>query len=140
MEKNKDKELDIFIKRIVKEIGSEEPSIDFTDSVLSKIRSVDEKSTVVYQPLISKSTWWILAAAVTTVLLYAFFGNPDIENNWFGIFRLKELSAFNLFGKIPDLSVSDTFVYGFLVLALFTGVQVFLLKQHFDKRYTLNKF
>ena len=138
MEENKEKELDVFVKKVVDEIGLEEPSIDFTKSVLSKIRTETHKSAISFKPLISRSIWWVLTTIVFGIFMYVIFGNTSTEINWPAFAILNKLAAFNLSVNIPYQSVSDVYVYGFLGLAFFMGIQVFVLKHHFDKRYSMN--
>ncbi len=138
MEENKEKELDIFVKRVVDEIGLEQPSIDFTKSVLSKIQSETKKSAISYKPLISKSAWVVLATIVFGIFLYVIFGNPRMEINSPAFSVLNKLAAFDFSVEIPYRSVSNIYVYGFLGLTFFMGIQIFVLKHHFDKRYSLN--
>lgn len=137
MEENKERELDIFVKRVVHEIGLEQPSIDFTESVLSKIQVQTQKSAISYKPLISKSAWWVLATIFFGICIYVIFGNPPMEIAWPAFSGLNKLTAFNLSVKIPFQSVSNAYVYGFLGLTFFMGIQVFVLKHRFDKRYRL---
>ena len=71
MEENK--ELDDFIRRSIKAAGLEKPSVDFTDSVLSKIKLANEQESVmVTKPLFSKTTWFLILAAVVAVFSYVF--------------------------------------------------------------------
>lgn len=138
MEDNKNKELDAFIRKVVKEVGFEKPAEDFTLSILSKIELIAKKNSVRYTPIISKSTWVGIALLVIIVFAYVIFTNSTAETaGWLNILNLNKLTAFNASLKMPELFISNTYVYGFIGLAFFVGIQVFLLKRHFEKRYTL---
>ena len=83
MEDNREKQLDDFIRKVVNHAGLESPANDFTQNILSKIIAETNKSTAtVYQPLISRTGWLILA--IFTIILFAFviFGNLDLHIGW----------------------------------------------------------
>lgn len=138
MEDNKNKELDAFISKVVKEAGFEKPAKDFTVSILSKIELIAKKNSVQYAPIISKSTWVGIVFLVIVVFAYVIFTKSATETvGWLNILNLNKLAAFNTSLKIPELLISNTYVYGCIGLAFFVGIQVFLLKRHFEKWYTL---
>lgn len=139
MEDNKNKKLDAFISKVVKEVGVEKPAEDFTMSVLSKIELIAKKNSVQYAPIISKSTWLGIVFLVLIVFAYVIFTNSAIETaGWLNILKLNKFTAFNASLKMPELFISNVYVYGCVGLAFFVGIQVFLLKRHFEKRYTLD--
>lgn len=137
MEENK--KLDDFIKKSIQEVGLEKPSLDFTDLVLSKIAAESEISPVFhYQPILSKSTWFIILGTVASIFGFVFFGNPDLENTMFSFLQLNKMTAFNILGEIPSPEVSNTFIYSFLIFAIFVIVQVFMIKQRLDRQYDMS--
>lgn len=135
MEENK--ELNEFIKKSVKELGFEQPPANFTDKVLSKIKaSAEQLSPMVYQPVLSKRAWAGILIMVALVFSYLIFLDPELEAGWLS--RLNTLTAFDWSGSLPDIAVSNTFVYGLLIGAFFVVVQVFMIKHFFDRRYQLS--
>ncbi len=139
MEDNKNKELDAFIHKVVKEVGFEKPAEGFTVSVLSKIELIAKKNSVEYTPIISKFTWVGIVFLVITVFTYVILTNSAIETaGWLNILKLNKLTAFNTSLKMPKLFISNAYMYGCMGLAFFVGIQVFFLKHHFEKRYTLD--
>ncbi|MGB5358391.1 hypothetical protein [Eudoraea sp.] len=139
MEDNKDKQLDDFIKKIVKSAGIETPSDGFTQNIMSKIVAQEEKiTTIEYKPLISKTSWFVLAAFAVFLFTFIIFGNIDLNISWLpGIDQL----APNKVGFLDFLSqihLPSTLVYGLSGLALFIYVQIFFLKKHLENRYTLS--
>lgn len=136
MEENK--KLDDFIKASIKDIGLEKPSVDFTELVLSKIEADTQMNAVrVYKPLFSKMAWFVLVTVVASIFGYAIFSSPEVESSWFTLSQIDKLITSNLTAKISVLAVSNTYVYGFLMVTLFLCVHVILLKQRFDKQYRL---
>ncbi|MGB5227420.1 MAG: hypothetical protein WBN55_04105 [Eudoraea sp.] len=139
MEDNRDKQLDDFIKKIVKSAGIETPSDGFTQNIMSKIVAQEEKiTTIEYKPLISKTSWFVLAAFAVFLFTFIIFGNIDLNISWLpGIDQL----APNKVGFLDFLSqihLPSTLVYGLSGLALFIYVQIFFLKKHLENRYTLS--
>ena len=133
METNSDKKFDAFLKKAVKETGLDSPSENFTAILLSKI---DEQT--VYSPLISKSIWGVLAICVLSIFTFIVLTGQSSEVSWFYSLNWEGLAAIDLLNKFPTFDVSNTVVYGFVILAFFIGIQVVLLKHHFDKRYAIN--
>ena len=78
------KELDAFAKKYVKEISTEQPSLDFTASLMKKITLEKNLEVFKAKSLISKKGWMLIAASilalifisVSNITLYAvlFFG------------------------------------------------------------------
>lgn len=135
MEENKEKELDALLKKSIKEIGLEEPPKDFTASILSKIEEQsDDSRFYVYKPLISTSGWVFMGMGVIVTFAYLVLGDISWGNTWYDASVWERLSNFGIF----RISIPSTFVYGFLAMAIFMGIQVFLLKSHIHKRYFLN--
>lgn len=137
MEENK--KLDDFIRKSINEVGLENPSVDFTNLVMSKIKVDSEKSTVfIYQPLITRKTWFIIIMVVAAVFAYVIFGHSNKEATWLSVIQLNKLTSFNLIGSIPNIPVSTTFIYGIMAVTFFVWVQILVLKKRFDKAYKFN--
>lgn len=131
-----DKNLDDFIRKSIKEVGLEKPSVDFTDSVLSKIATANQKKSVlVTKPLLSRTTWFLTLAALAAIFGHVIFSNSTTESTWLAAVKLNKLTSFNLSLHIPELSSSTAFIYGSIAIVLFVWIQVFLVKQRLDKRY-----
>jgi len=137
-EDNKTK-FDQFIQNKIKEEGLEKPSLNFTKSVISKIETQKEHSAIMdYKPLVPKNVWYSGAAIVILIFCYLIFGNIALEFNWLPEMKMPQIGQFKLFERLPNINISNIYVYAFIGLAFFVGVQVYLLKTHFDKRYYLN--
>jgi hypothetical protein len=139
MEENRDKQLDDFVNKVVKNAGLEVPSDDFTQSIMSKIAAQNEKSMVTrYKPLISKTSWLVLAGIAIFLSVYIIFGNSDLNVSW--IPSIAELATHNIgiMNTLENLQLPNTLVYGLAGLTFFIYVQIVLLKKHLESRYTLN--
>ncbi|MGF1559234.1 MAG: hypothetical protein ACFCUL_09110 [Flavobacteriaceae bacterium] len=138
MEENKHREYDAFVKRMVNEAGLEEPPSNFTDIILSKIEAVQKTNNVfVYKPLISTKIWWFLTAVILVFFGYVIYGDPEIETGFPYVLEMHKWAAFDLSALIPNIVLSNTFVYGCMALAFFIGIQVYLLDRRFARALKL---
>lgn len=136
MEENK--ELDDFIRKAVKEVDLERPSVDFTKSVLSQIEIVTQKDSVlVAKPLFSKTIWFFLSVVVVGIFVYVIFNDSSTESTWLAAIKLNQLTSFNLSLYMPKFSTTTAFSYGSVGIAFFVWIQVFLLKRKWNKRYLI---
>jgi hypothetical protein len=139
MEKRRDNEFDDYLKYVVKEVGLETPSVDFTTHVMGKIKLAKNPPMIVgYKPLISKFGWAILILGVLAVFALGLFEGNASQNDYFSGPKWDILTDSNLWEKTTDWSISRTVSYGFTFLALFISIQIVLLKRHFDKRFKLH--
>lgn len=138
METNENKELEALYKKIIQESGLEEPSANFTASVISKIQKDVQKAEIFsYRPLIPRYIWWVV-----TVLLAIFFGYTFLESENLGLAKLPswKLDFFSMEGFIEVLNsfqLPDALVYGSISLAIFISLQAYLLKTHWNKRFIM---
>jgi len=139
MQDDKKTKFDQFIKDRIKEEGLEKPSLNFTNTIISKIETLKEQSEVtLYKPLIPKNIWYSGAAIVIMIFSYLVYGNIDMEFIWLPEMKIQQIGQLNLAERLADFNISNIYVYAFIGLAFFVGVQVYLLKNHFDKRYYLD--
>lgn len=139
MQDDKKTKFDQFIKDRIKEEGLEKPSLNFTNTIISKIETLKEQSEVtLYKPLIPKNIWYSGAAIVIMIFSYLVYGNSDMEFIWLPEMKIQQIGQLNLAERLADFNISNIYVYAFIGLAFFVGVQVYLLKNHFDKRYYLD--
>ncbi len=139
MEENKDKQLDDFVKKIVKSAGLETPSVGFTQNIMSKIVAQEAKSTVtVYQPLISKTSWLILATITLLLFAYVIFGKLDLTISWLPNINSEVLNKIGFMDALSQINLPNTAVYSLFGIILFFYVQIIFLKRHLESRFTLN--
>jgi len=126
-------ELDAFAKKYVKEIPTESPSADFTANLMHSITQLEIEKPIVYKPLISKKGWFLVIAAVISVVLIPFKSTED------GLFTLPEMSfsfleKFSFSGVIESVQVSNTTLYLVILFSVLVFIQIFYLKGYFEKR------
>jgi len=137
MDKETDRRLDQFTGKLLKDFTQEMPSLDFTTKVMAQVEVLEKSRVDKDKPLISKRLWWIFGILVSAVFSYSIFGNVQFENSWTmpKIFDLaSEISSFTM----PNFRISNVFLYGVVGFTFFLGVQIFLLKNHFNKRFALS--
>lgn len=127
-------ELDTFAEKYVKEIKQEQPSFDFTASIMETIAKESTAKVFKTTALISKKAWFV----ISVLLLAAIFIPFKTSNKEF--LNLPKVN-FSFFDKIqiPNLfesfTVSNTVLYSILFFGLMVIAQVVFLKNHFNKRY-----
>ncbi len=136
MEKNKEKQFDAFLKKAIKEVELDAPSLNFTEDLLEKLEiSQVKKSSTAYKPLISKTIWVIIGALILIALGGAFIGDFESTLNWWPSMNL---NTNYVFGGFLSIVISSTYLYGFVGLAFFLFVQIYFIKNHVNRQFTTN--
>ena len=126
---------DGFVRKNIKEDGLEQPSLNFTTAILSKIEEEKEiREVLTYTPLISKKVWVALGAILVGVIGILIYGNVDEKYNWWPEKALVKFGELKLLEKIPEFTVSNIYNYAFVGMAFFVCLQIVVLKNHFAKR------
>jgi hypothetical protein len=138
MERNEHKEIDVFIKKMVKEAGLESPSQDFTNKVFHQIQGISVQSPVtLYQPLISKKTWGILGILFLGIIGYLQYGSTVKNTLWLSGINTDFLSKFDILAVLSNISLSETMSYSLVGLAFCLYIQLFFIKRYLDRRIHL---
>ncbi|MDD7885230.1 hypothetical protein [Flavivirga sp. 57AJ16] len=132
MNENADKYLDNITKKVIKDAHLESPSFNFTASVMSQVK--EHRSMTVYKPLISKTGWVVISVVFLTLMACMFFGIQEKSISWFGSLDLSLLSNNKVVNLISGFSVPNTLTYAIVLFGLMLCVQVFFLKNHFNRR------
>ncbi len=139
MEDTNEKRLDDFVKKVVNSTSLESPSIDFTKNIISKITAQEAQSTAtVYQPLISKTSWLILATITILLFAYVIFGKLDLSISWLPNINSEFLNKIGFMDALSQIHLPNTAVYAFIGIMLFFYVQIIFLKRHLESRFALN--
>lgn len=127
-----EKKIEAFIDKLMSADRLEQPSLDFTDNVMSKVEAISVSTATVYKPLIPKSIWFIILGSFIALVGYIYLKEPVTKSGWFNRFDLSNVSL-NLF-KNTTFDFSTTFMYAVVLLAIMVSIQVPLLKYYFNKR------
>ncbi|MGI9547663.1 MAG: hypothetical protein ACR2MM_10525 [Flavobacteriaceae bacterium] len=141
MEANPDKKLDDFLKKTIKSAGFEEPSVDFTASVMDQIQQKEgSKFATSYKPLISKNAW--ISLGLILMAVFAFLLSGEWESDFSNITlpfmeRLSDLSLPDLSGKfnlnsIDNINIHPNVIYAVLMLSVFLYAQIIYLKRNIE--------
>ena len=133
MKNNDDKEIEKLVDKMMSESVIESPSFDFTSKVMSQVLSVEKKKSFVYKPVISKKMWFIILGGLLALFAFLFF-NMNTTTSKFS-FNLSIFSFDKWFSSFSDIHISPMTGNVLLVATLMLLVQIFLLKNHFNKRF-----
>ena len=128
MESENETKLEEFTRSIVKDLGVESPSFDFTEKVMSSIQI--EKEKITYKPLISKKVWIALLIIAVLFVIGIVSSDITITEGWMGT-TFGQYSE-NIFTKFR---FSTVMTYGIVAMALMLGIQTMLLKGYLQNRY-----
>ena len=137
MEKNKQHlQEEVFVKKYLQEIPLEKTSINFTSTIMDVLLKEEKIKTVKNQPLISKKWWFAVAVFIVGCLYVAFKDskNSGLEFPSINLGFLQKIQLPNLFNGL-SISNSGVYLFGFFTMMIF--VQIFFLKNHFEKRYKI---
>ncbi|MFS4456804.1 hypothetical protein [Maribacter sp. 2304DJ31-5] len=135
MEKNKDRELDLFLKDAIKAMSLDKVSKDFTADVLYKIELEREHSKALYyKPLISKQIWGMILLLFLGLCIYLVLGGNIGSSVWWEALKMNMAENFDLVQRFSNFQVNENLVYGAVILAFFVLLQVIYLKRYFADR------
>ena len=122
--KTEKNERDPFIKSVFEAGGLEQPSASFTNEIIGSIKAQSKETTFEYKPVISRTTWLILAGIGVAIFAYMFFGfTPESQgSNLYG-YSLKVDTTFvkAFFSKIAiSFELSPIFKTALIALTFFT--------------------
>ncbi len=133
MEENKHvDELDGFMKKYVKDMDIETPSIDFTKNIMNTIHSLENKEVFKAKPLISGKTWFVLGLILVVSILFVSQGKSISE--LITIPDASRLSSIEIPNISFDITVSNTMLYTCLLFSVMAFVQIYVLKGFFSRR------
>ncbi|SEL81353.1 hypothetical protein SAMN04487910_3334 [Aquimarina amphilecti] len=123
------------IKKLVREAGVEDLSVDFLQNVMNEVQNTSIDQSLVYQPLISRKAWMIISLIVTGVLVSLPFLS---EGTW--VLSKFDLSLFSLNdfkNPFSGFRFHTTTTYGIIFLAILFLVQITVIKRRIDKTYSV---
>lgn len=89
---------DYFISKLIKKSGTDKAPAGFTDKVMANIERAEVPETYTDQPLFSRNTWLLLAAASVVVISVVLF----VDWSFLGLnFRPEEIDAQKFKNIIP---------------------------------------
>lgn len=139
MKETKEQQLDKVVSKAIQKTGVTSPSTDFAQTLMSKIQATQASQiTMVYQPLISRRVWGLLAVIFGGLIAYVRLSNIGFTAvSDFLQETSDEVGGWDITTwKVPsvDFSVATTspFVYGALILVSFLLVEIVILKRKYS--------
>ncbi|WP_299525157.1 hypothetical protein [uncultured Lutibacter sp.] len=140
------KNIEEITKYIIKEAQIESPSEDFLDKVMNSVKLESKLSlTKVYQPLISKSAWLLMITVFFGLSIFMFAGNS--ENSYVlskvGVSFFDKITSIKVLENISSINVfknihfSSTFTYSFIFFSILVMLQLYFIKNYFNKQNSI---
>jgi hypothetical protein len=129
-----EKKIEAFIEKLMSADTLEQPSVDFTDMVMSKVEAVANSQATVYKPLIPKAVWFLIIGGFIALVGCLTTNESEVNSSWLNRFDWSKVSL-NLFENVSS-NLSSTLMYAVVLLAIMISIQVPLLKYYFNKRMT----
>ncbi|WP_299261357.1 hypothetical protein [uncultured Aquimarina sp.] len=121
------------IKRLVKEAGTENPSVDFLQKVMSEVKIASADRPIAYQPLISKKAWLVMGILIIGILISSPFLSEGTS-----ILDKVDFSLLNgVKNPFASFKLHDATIYGIIFLATLFMVQITVIKRRIDKIYSI---
>ena len=126
-----EKKIEAFIDKLMSADALEQPSLDFTDKVMSKVEAISNSTATVYKPLISKPVWILIITGFLALVGYVIFKEPATGSGLLERFNLSGVS--NPLENI-SFNFSKTLIYAMVLMAVMFSIQIPILKQYFNRR------
>jgi len=125
---------DPFIKSLLDEGGTEQPSGRFTHNIIDTIKAQAKANPFVYKPVISRNAWLVIAILGVSIFIYLMFGTaPETQGlNLYG-YSLN-IDASKIQGFLSKIAISFTLTpiiktsFAALFFFTFTNLVIFELK------------
>lgn len=138
MKENEEKLVDHAVSKAIQKVAVKSPSPDFTNALMNKIQAAQApQTTIVYQPLISKRIWSLLAIIFGLLIGFVSIHNigftavPNVLQKASDKVTSLEIPTWEL--PTIDYAVATTspFVYGAIILAGFLLLEIVILKRKY---------
>ncbi|WP_250434048.1 hypothetical protein [Hanstruepera flava] len=135
MEKHLNKKLEEITDRLMRGVEVENPSSDFTATIMQEILELEASKTTRYRPLISKPVWAVLSLILVLTTVYLALNSTDSNTSWLNSIDFYTLTNNKVTNAFSSISLSKTLVYAIGLFGIMLCVQIPFLKHHFDKRF-----
>jgi hypothetical protein len=132
MNVNENKQIDNLARKVIKKALLESPSVDFTTQIMTQVSVSKQSEATVYKPLISKTTWFVIAVGFSVLVAYSFLGTQGYMESSFDFSILANNKVFAVFSRF---TFSKTLLYALVFLSVMVLIQVSFLTSHFNKRF-----
>jgi len=133
MKNNEDKNLENLVEKMMKENSLEEPSFDFTSKVMTGVFLIEKKKSFSYKPVISKSGWMIIFAAISSLITWIIFNAS--ENKTSSNFDFSFINTDKVFKVFSGFQFSGITTNIILLAMVMMFIQILFLKNYLNKRF-----
>jgi hypothetical protein len=134
MKKNEDKNIELFVDKVMKETPLESPSHDFTATVMANVLAIDKSKATVYKPLISTTGWVLIFGSIIATMVYFIINGGTQGEGQPWSFGPGVKDSIKSFSDVHLFQVSRITVNVIVVSTILMLLQIALLKNHLDKR------
>ena len=136
MKENADKYLDDLSRKVIGKTSVKSTSMDFTSTVMSQIKAINNSKVTTYVPLISKRIWSLIGFGFAAIVVYVVCFASSSNSSWLNTWNLDTFQSLDLGfnNPIASFDVSQVTMYAIVFLALMLCVQIPVLKYYFNKR------
>jgi len=138
MKENKEENLEKFIDKLMEYDRLEHPSSNFVNQVMKQVEVLGEKKITVYKPLISKRAWFAMASLLVVMVAYLYTTSEPSQSSWLTSLNFDTIFNTNFSNPLSKLKFSNYTVYAVVFFAVMLSIQVPLVKQYLDKKYSFN--
>lgn len=129
-----DKNIEKFTKYVIKEVGTETMSNNFLDDVMKSVKLESEKSRIItYKPLIPKSVWGLIIVLFIALAVFVFTGST-LNHYLLSALDFKVIDDISQIDLFKNIHFSKTFTFSFILFSLLVLVQLFVIKNYFNKQ------
>lgn len=136
MKDNIDKHIEKLVDKTMKKASLESPSFNFTNTVMTQVKALENNTITTYKPLISKPMWFTILIITLAIVFYIVFGMNTAEASWLNFIDLSILTDNKFSDAMSGFKVSNTVMYGVVLFGIMLFIQVPILKHYFDKSLT----
>jgi hypothetical protein len=133
MKNKEDKNLENLVEKMMKENSLEEPSFDFTSKVMTGVFLIEKKKSFSYKPVISKSGWMIIFAAISSLITWIIFNAS--ENKTSSNFDFSFINTDKVFKVFSGFQFSGITTNIILLAMMMMFIQILFLKNYLNKRF-----
>ena len=133
MDKQSNK-IDKLTHKLINEAGLENPSAEFFINVMDKIEAQKVSQPIVFEPLISKKMWMLIALLTIVALVLLTIYPVFTESSFYQLPSLNKFAIQLPEVQFPEIHFSKITVYGIGFLSLFL-IQIPFLKKQIDQRF-----
>lgn len=133
MKANKDKDLEKFVDKLMKQASLESPSPEFTTKLMSTVLSTEMDKATVYKPLISKSAWFIILGGFVALITSFLYSADSKADSFFQSTALVEKTD-TLLKSLAVIKLSSVSLYAVVLLIVMLFIQIVFLKNYFSSK------